>query len=134
MKHNVIKNVSSYDLFFPLDSEILSVEPEPEHSKTADDTEHSAQEDPPQEEEQNSSPPSSPTAAAATADASAATSTTIAVAERRGNYKEQFEDLKGVVTSSVAEFVENTTMSDVVEILEEENVLDRLKSAILDHL
>ena len=104
----------------------MSVEPEPEHSRTADDTEHSVQEDPPQEEEQSSSPPSSPTAAA--------TATTTAVAERRGNYKEQFEDLKGVVTSSVAEFVENTTMSDVVEILEEENVLDRLKSAILDHL
>ena len=106
----------------------MSVEPEPEHSRTADDTEHSAQEDPPQEEEQSSSPPSSPTATAAAA------ATTTAVAERRGNYKEQFEDLKGVVTSSVAEFVENTTMSDVVEILEEENVLDRLKSAIMDHL
>ena len=32
------------------------------------------------------------------------------------------------------EFVENTTMSDLVEVLEEEQVLDRLKSAILDRL
>ena len=33
----------------------------------------------------------------------------------------------------MAEFVENTNMSDLVEVLEEEQVLDRLKSAILDH-
>ena len=41
-----------------------------------------------------------------------------------------FRELK----ANVAEFVENTTMSDLVEVLEEEQVLDRLKSAILDHL
>ena len=52
----------------------------------------------------------------------------------REHCEESFKELRGVVTSSVAEFVENTTMSDVVEVLEEENVLDRLKSAILDHL
>ena len=34
----------------------------------------------------------------------------------------------------MAEFVENTTMSDIVEVLEEEQVLDKLKFAILDHL
>ena len=38
-----------------------------------------------------------------------------------------FRELK----ANVAEVVENTTMSDLVEVLEEEQVLNRLNSAIL---
>ena len=38
-----------------------------------------------------------------------------------------FRELK----ANVAEFVENTTVSDLVEVLEEEQVLDRLNCAIL---
>ena len=71
-------------------------------------------------------------------EAEAPSSSSTALSVRKGTYKEHceesFRELKDVVTSSVAEFVENTTMSDVVEVLEEEKVLDRLKSSILDHL
>ncbi|CAI8016133.1 hypothetical protein GBAR_LOCUS9920 [Geodia barretti] len=49
-------------------------------------------------------------------------------------YKEHCEESFRELKANVAEFVENTTMSDLVEVLEEEQVLDRLKSAILDHL
>ena len=49
-------------------------------------------------------------------------------------YKEHCEESFRELKANVAEFVENTTMSDLVEVLEEEQVLDRLKSAILDRL
>ena len=49
-------------------------------------------------------------------------------------YKEHCEESFRELKANVAEFVENTTMSDLVEVLEEEQVLDRLKSALLDHL
>ena len=49
-------------------------------------------------------------------------------------YKEHCEESFRELKANVAEFVENTDMSDLVEVLEEEQVLDRLKSAIFDHL
>ena len=65
-------------------------------------------------------------------------STSTSLSERRGDYKQycedSFKDLREVLTSSVAEFVENTTTDDIVEILEVENVLDTVKSTILEHL
>lgn len=65
-------------------------------------------------------------------------SASTSLSERRGTYKQycedSFKDLREVVTSSVAEFVENTTTDDIVEILEVENVLDTVKSTILEHL
>lgn len=55
-------------------------------------------------------------------------------AQYKEQCKEFFKDIKEVVTSTVAEFVEDTTMSDVVEILEEKEVFGRLKTVVLDHL
>ena len=94
-------------------------EPETSGTTTDDDVECPAQ-----QEAFGSSPPSE----------SASTS----LSEQRGTYKQycedSFRDLNEVVTSSVAEFVENTTTDDIVEILEVENVLDTVKFTILEHL
>ena len=53
---------------------------------------------------------------------------------KKGNYKEHCEESFRELKANVADFVENTSMSDIVEVLEEEQVLDKVKSAILDHL
>lgn len=53
---------------------------------------------------------------------------------KKGSYREHCEESFRGLKANVAEFVENTTMSDIVEVLEEEKVLDKLKFAILDHL
>lgn len=67
-------------------------------------------------------------------DASAPSSSAVAVARRGSSYREHCEESFREWKANVAEFVENTTMSDVAEVLEEEKVLDKLKGAILDFL
>lgn len=78
------------------------------------------------------------TSSSTSTDTFTSSESTSIVPSKGAQYKEQckefFKDIKEVVTSTVAEFVEDTTMSDVVEILEEKEVFGRLKTVVLDHL